>query len=327
MAKPGTDTLTQSITIHGPVGDYLWHENWITIPDRAMETDGRTHGIAVSRDGRIFIFHQARPAMLVYSPAGQLLDTWGDYEGAHGITLVEEDGREYLWLADEKRCVVHKTDLSGKVALSLDCPSHNVYSHGGRFVPTQVAVNEKRFGGNGDIWLADGYGSNLVHRFNAAGIHLSSLSGEESGLPFRCPHGISVISVHGRRELWVADRSNKVIQVFDEFGSFQRRLGADFLISPNGFVQTREWILVPELLGRLTVINNEGSLLGVMGENRAILNDSQWPDAPACGILKGKFNSPHFAAIDQKENIFVGEWFHGGRVIKLERLPKQADHR
>ncbi len=258
--------------------------------------------------------------MLVYSPERKLLDAWGEYEGAHGVTLVEEEGQEFLWLADEKRCVVHKTDLSGKLLVSLDIPPHQAYSHGGRFVPTQIAVNEKRFGGNGDIWVADGYGSNLVHRFNASGNYLTSISGKQSGLAFQCPHGISMLSVRGRRELWVADRSNKVIQIFDENGSFQRRLGADFLTSPNGFVQARGWILVPELLGRMTAISDRGEPLAFLGENKAILDDSQWPDAPACGIEEGKFNSPHFAAIDQSGNIFVGEWFRGGRVIKLEML-------
>jgi hypothetical protein len=313
--------MSENVLLTGAVGTYQWRENWITIPNRAEKAGGRTHGTAVSREGTIFIFHQANPAMLVCSPTGKLLETWGDYEGAHGLTLVQEQGREFLWLTDEKRRVVHKTDLHGRVLQSIECPPHPAYSNGGKFIPTQVAVNETRFGGNGEIWVTDGYGANLVHRFDASCRYIGSISGEESGLPFRCPHGIALFSIRGRRELWVADRSNRTIQIFDESGCFQRRFGADYLISPNGATLAKNWILIPELSGRLTAVDFEGGLLGFLGENQDIFDDPQWPDAPACGIVEGRFNSPHFASMDSGENIFVGEWILGGRVVKLEKVP------
>ena len=146
------------MNIATPLGTYRWIEDWIKIPDPAATgNNGRTHGVAVTRDGRIVIFHQADPAVLIYSPAGELLNSWGEFPGAHGLTLVEEDGVELLWLADETTKEVVKATLDGEIVQSIPAPAHPAYATS-KYIPTWAAVNEKRFGGNGDIWVADGYG-------------------------------------------------------------------------------------------------------------------------------------------------------------------------
>ena len=146
--------------------EYRWIENWMTIPESPLgKTNGRTHGVTVLKNGDVVIFHQADPAVLFYSPNGVLLKKWGNFPGAHGLTLVEEDGRELLWLVDEQTKSVVKTTLDGDVLMSLPQPPHREYASG-NYIPTWAAVAEERFGGNGDIWVADGYGSHLVHRFN-----------------------------------------------------------------------------------------------------------------------------------------------------------------
>ncbi len=70
--------------------------DWITLPPYSKEIGGRTHGVAVSNGGNIFIFHQTNPAMLVYSLDGELLESWGNYQGVHGLALVEEEGKEFF---------------------------------------------------------------------------------------------------------------------------------------------------------------------------------------------------------------------------------------
>ena len=54
---------------------YEWQENWAVIPEPTQGQDNRrTHGIAVSpATGNLIVFHQAEPAVLIYSPQGQLL--------------------------------------------------------------------------------------------------------------------------------------------------------------------------------------------------------------------------------------------------------------
>lgn len=301
-----------------PFASYRWHENWIKIPESALgKANGRTHGLAVAKDGRIFIFHQASPAMIVCDPSGKIIETWGDYPGAHAITLVEEDGQEYLWLVDHISGAVEKTTLGGKLVQKIGRPDHAAYAQG-KYSPTWVTVNEMRHGGSGDIWVADGYGSSLVHCYDRHGAYLLSIDGESGAGRFKCPHGIAFDQRNTQPTLLVADRGNTRIQIYDAKGVYQTVIGADFLNSPDCFAFDADRLVVPELFGRVTILDRANNLLGYLGENCCVNKVVGWPNEN--NIENGKFSSPHGATVDRYGNIFVVEWRTGGRVIKLERL-------
>jgi len=303
--------------IDTPLGQYRWIENWVTIPESPLgKTNGRTHGAAVTKSGNIIIFHQADPAILIYSPEGELLDSWGHYPGAHGLTLVEEDGVEYLWLADQETHVVCKTTLAGEVVQTIAVPEKYA---GETYIPTWVTVSEKRFGGNGDIWVADGYGSHRVHRFDAAGHHLQTLDGTEGAGRFLCPHGITLDTRRGEPEIYVADRGNRRFQVYGLDGRFRRVFGADFLTSPDGAYVSGRHLVVPELTARVTVLDENDQPAVLFGANDEIPVRTGWPDNREW-VEPGRFNSPHGAAMDGDGNIYAVEWITGGRVTKLEKV-------
>lgn len=298
--------------------NYRWIEDWIRIPDSPLAKErGRTHGVAVSGTGNILIFHQADPALLVYAPNGELLDGWGHYPGAHSLTLVEEDGKEYLWLTDEMARSVTKTTLTGEVVQVLEPPEHQCYADQA-YIPTWVAVNERRFGGNDEIWVADGYGASLVHRFDREGRWIQTLDGEEGAGRFRCPHGISIVRRRNQAELYITDRANQRVQVYDLEGRFLRVFGEGFLTSPCAITQLEDRLLIPELKARLTLLDAEDRLLDQIGRHDEICEENNWPNNRAL-VRPEKFNSPHDAAADVNGNLYVVEWIIGGRVTKLER--------
>lgn len=308
------------------VGRYKWIDDWIVVPDTAgARANGRTHGVVVSADGRILIFHQATPAVLVYSGKGTLLASWGDYPGAHGMALVEEDGVEYLWLTDQERCTVVKTTLNGEVVATLPPPPlvHPAYREK-RYVPTWVAVNETRIGGNGDVWVADGYGAHVVHGFDRHGNHLHTLDGTEGAGRYRFPHGVWFGLRQGSPQLYVADRSNARVQVYDPEGNFVRCFGEGFLTNPDMFSACGDLMLVPELRARLTLLDADDRPIARIGANDAVAREPGWPNDRRL-LEAGKFNSPHAAAADAHGNIYVVEWITGGRVVKLEKLPADPD--
>jgi hypothetical protein len=308
----------KEILLDSPAGRYRWHEHWVSVPEPGRpqtERNGRTHGIVIVRSGNIFIFHQSVPAMLVYDADGKLLNAWGEYPGAHGLTLVEEDGVEFLWLADEKRCVVEKTTLDGTVVQRLEPPA---YAAGEPYIPTWVAVNETRHGGKGDIWVADGYGSSRVHRYDATGKYIASIDGSTGAGRFDCPHGIWFNTRKRPMELYIADRGNRRVQVYDGNGSYLRSFGEDHFSSPDCFYWNGEYLLVPELFGRVSLLDAEDQLVCHLGVNPSVRDEPPWPNDTE--LIPGLFSSPHGGAIDASGNIFIVEWRLGGRVLKLEKV-------
>jgi len=298
------------MNIETSLGNYRWIEDWVTVP---ASDNGRTHGIAVTKDGHVVVFHQATPGILIYSAQGQLLDSWGAFPGAHGLTLVEENGTEYLWLTDEKTKQVVKATLTGEIVQLIEPPKHDAYEQK-PYIPTWATV-----GANGDIWVADGYGASLVHRYDSAGKQIQTLDGTEGAGRFQCPHGIAIDTRHGEAELYVADRGNKRFQVYSTDGKFRRAFGSDFLTSPDVSFSSGNLLIVPELIARLSVLDLNDLPVALFGANDSVDHTPDWPNNRA-NIVTGKFNSPHSATADVHGNIYVVEWITGGRVTKLEKV-------
>jgi DNA-binding beta-propeller fold protein YncE len=186
-----------------------------------------------------------------------------------------------------------------------------------------------RNGGNGDIWVADGYGANLVHRYSSSGKYLSMISGEEGDAgAFDCPHAIFIDIRKGVPELYVADRSNGRVQVYDADGKWLRVFGEDFLTSPSGFVAYGDMLVIAELNARITICGADDRPRTYLGDNGAVADVAGWPnnhndrgESVRTALLEpGKFNSPHGMAVDAQGNMYVAEWLIGGRSIKLAKV-------
>jgi len=298
------------MTINTPLGDYRWIENWITVP---KTENARTHGVAVTKAGRIIIFHQANPAVLIYSPEGKLLDSWGDFPGAHGLTLVEENDTEYLWLTDEKTLQVVKTTLQGDIVQSLPVPKHPEYT-GKKYIPTSAAPTP-----DGDIWVADGYGAHLVHRYDAGGRQIQTIDGTDGAGRFKCPHGLALDTRGSEPEIYIADRGNKRFQVYGTDGRYRRSFGEDFLTSPDVSFSAGKLLVVPELISRVSILDHNDQPVALFGANDDVNHLPGWPNNRE-NVTSGKFNSPHSATADSAGNIYVVEWITGGRITKLEKI-------
>ncbi len=299
---------------------YEWIENWALIPaTETGKTNGRTHGVVVSKTGDVLVFNQAQPGVLRFNPQGRLVSAWGDrFHGAHGMTLVEENGIEYLWLVDQDSTEVVKTTLDGKVMLSIVRAPHVIYQSGKKYVPTWAAVNEERFGGNGDVWVTDGYGAHFVHRYSKTGAYLGSINGTEGQAgAFNCPHGIMFSYRKGEPELYIADRGNNRLQVYDPQGNYKRMV-KDAYFSPCGFVFQGEYLYMPELCAVVTVLDGNDKIVAQLGHNHAVTKVQGWPNlAGSEHVAAGKFNSPHGMAVGPNGDLYIAEWIIGGRITKL----------
>ena len=111
-----------------------------------------------------------------------------------------------------------KLDLEGRKVKSLTPPDLDFYQRE-HYCPTFGAVNGECHGGNGDILVADGYGQSYVHRYDQAGKYLGSINREGgSAGRFNCPHAIFIDRRKTEPELYIADRANRRVQVYDLAG-------------------------------------------------------------------------------------------------------------
>lgn len=328
----------------GPL-HYEWIDDWARLPNADQQLKAWPHhGLVVTKAGEILMFDPAQPRLLVFDGDGKLLRASPAVEAqeAHGMTLVLDDTVEHLWIADagQRRTpanrysppgerghsVVLKLTLDGRTLQRLPAPPHPAYEQG-NYRPTMVAVSETRFGGNGDLWVADGYGESYVHRFASDGTYMGSLSGDEGVGRFKEPHAVYIDRRRDQPELYVADRANARIQVYDLEGRFRRVVGEGILSTPSCLASDGQRLFVIENRpARLTVLDQDDRLLGRLCEDSDSASRPGWPNAldadgkVVCATTRqGKLNSPHAVALDSEGNIYLSEWLIGGRFTKLRK--------
>ena len=211
---------------------------------------GQVSGVAVDSHNHVFVFHRgsrpwtdsqdikpiAQPAILCYDgDSGKQIAAWGQnrFLLPHGMRV---DAQDNIWVTDVALHQVFKFSHDGKLLMTLGT-ERTPGLDGTHFnKPTDVA-----FGPEGTIYVSDGYVNSRVARFASDGKFLGDW-GHKGANPgeFDLPHGITIDS-QGR--VYVADRSNARIQVFDRDGKFlyawkSFELGRPFALTvgPDGYL-------------------------------------------------------------------------------------------
>ena len=258
-------------------------------------------GVAVGSDDLIYVFARGDYHMLVFDKNGNYLHTWeqGIFKGPHAITPGPDNT---FYCTDHFDHTVRWMSSEGQVKMTLGTPDKPSAVHGGKPFnkPTDVAVDQN----TGDIFVSDGYMNSAVHRFSHEGVHILSWGGPgvDPG-EFSLPHNIAI---DNDGYLYVADRENHRIQVFDQNGSFQHEYTnvhrpCALRIDSNGLMYVGELgfqgvvsQLVPNIGPRVSIIDRAGNRLAKVGEN-------------GFGTKPGQMIAPHGIAIDKEGNIYLGE--------------------
>lgn len=306
---------------------YDWIPDWTSLP---QDPPGWMHsGIAVV-DDRVVVAHPAEPTLLYYDHGGALersvpleglLEPHGFHVGPAGMWIGDVGFKRTVHGAEfetERRAGrVVLLDDGGRVLQELHDPRHG-------WSPTAVVTVAE----TGDVWVADGYGLSLVHRFDTHGAHVQTLTGEEGAGRFDCPHGLVVDRRRGSPELYVSDRANARIQVYDADGRFLRTVGERVVVTPTDMVVVgNELALTDFTQARVTILDGDDRLVEHVGASPGAPKRDGWPNARDAGgdlvrppLEAGRFNSPHTLAADSGGNLYVTEWLLGGRLTKLARV-------
>ena len=275
-------------------------QDWAKLPEEIVLGD--VAAVGVDRQDQVYAFNRGDHPVAVFDGGGNLLRTWGEgvFSRPHGVHMGPDDT---IWLTDDGDHTVRKCTLDGKVLMTLGVPGEpKPYMSGEPFHRcTHTALSPK-----GEIYVSDGYGNSRVHKYSPDGKLLMSW-GEPGTDPgqFNIVHNICC---DADGWVYVADRENHRVQVFDGNGEFEtqwqnlhRPCG---LCMPYGHrpifyvgevgpaaAVSRD---IPNLGPRVSIVDHQGKLIGRFGETPA-------------GTELGKFLAPHGLAVDSRGDVYVGQ--------------------
>jgi hypothetical protein len=311
--------------------------DWGTLPPQIKW--GNTHGVVEDAAGNIYVHHtvhatsESADSMVVFDRTGKFIRSWGsEFKGvAHGLHIRREGPDEFLYLtvnaANPKmvpqprmHAVVLKATPRGEIVWKIQGPpDFEGYRPGPdgapkRYNPTNVAIAP-----NGEVYVADGYGSFFINHYNSKGEYLRSFGGRgsEPG-QLNEPHGIWTDTRGSVPMLVVADRRNNRLQRFTLDGKHAGFVPGFRL--PCHFDERGGTVVIPDLHGRVTLVDRKDEVIAHLGDSNPGTGGYPLRTQPREAFVPGQFICPHGACFDSAGNIFVVEWVEVGRVTKLRKV-------
>lgn len=234
----------------------------IVITDEKMPKNvfiGEPAGVAVSRKGHIYLYTRTGEAgdiatrrsaqLFEFDKDGNFIKEIGGPNNyvmgwAHSVRVDSDDN---VWIADAGTHMISKWSPDGRLLLALGrrpestnvfgaAPAPGAYPRlgllrdeiGSFAEPTDIAFDSK-----GNVYVSDGYQNSYVHKFDKYGEFVTRWGSRGSGPgQFLTPHAIAVSADD---KVYVADRGNNRIQVFDSEGKFLKEIRIDTR-HPDGYV-------------------------------------------------------------------------------------------
>ena len=274
-----------------PELDYVVAPTAVTLP--AGVTMGATASVAFDANGHLFVLTRGDKTFFEFNPDGSFIRSFGDklFTRSHGLRI-DRDGN--LWATDVGGHIVVKMTRDGQPLLTIGTKGEAGEWNEATGSHKLNQPNDVVIAGNGDVFVAQGHtpgaeGDARVLKFDKNGKFIKSWGGKGSGPgQFQVAHGIAI---DAKGLVWVADRENQRIQLFDQDGKFVREvkykglpcsldIGRQYMYMVNGFA------------GQVLRLDLNGKVLAAMGK-------------PGKG--PGEFGEAHMIAVSQKGEIYVAD--------------------
>jgi sugar lactone lactonase YvrE len=274
-----------------PELDYVVAPTAVTLP--AGVTMGATASVAFDANGHLFVLTRGDKTFFEFNPDGSFIRSFGDklFTRSHGLRI-DRDGN--LWATDVGGHIVVKMTRDGQPLLTIGTKGEAGEWNEATGSHKLNQPNDVVLAGNGDVFVAQGHtpgaeGDARVLKFDKNGKFIKSWGGKGSGPgQFQVAHGIAI---DAKGLVWVADRENQRIQLFDQDGRFVREIkykglpcsldiGRQYMYMVNGFA------------GQVLRLDLNGKVLAAMGK-------------PGKG--PGEFGEAHMIAVSQKDEIYVAD--------------------
>ena len=282
-------------------GKFLYSviENWEQLPTGYDWPE--TAGVSTDAENNVYVFNRGDHPMMIFNSNGEFLDSWGEgiFVRPHGIS---KGPGNTLYCTDDGDHTVRQCTLDGKILMTIGIPGKAATAFSGN--PFNRCTHTATDPSNGDIFVTDGYGNSRIHKYSADGKLIQSWGEPGTGEgEFNIIHNIATDE---DGYLYVCDRENHRIQVFNRNGDFET-LWANVHRPCAIFIDQNELVYVAELgfgtlisksvpnIGpRVTVLNKQGQVLQRIGDL-------------GYGLKPGQFIAPHGLCLDSDSNIYIAE--------------------
>jgi len=288
---------------------------------------GEATGVAVNSKGHVFVFSRgnttgpayaaAAAQLLEFAPDGKFLREIGHnlyaWSFAHTVKVDKDDN---IWVTDKGSDMVIKFNPEGRVAMVFGRKQEasdegtEPLKHVKPPLPPVDGmfrqVTDVAWDSAGNTFISDGYVNSRIAKVDKDGNWLKSW-GEPGDQPgqFSAPHSIAV---DAQNNIYVADRGNRRIQVFDSNGQFLRKFAIDVPVpadarpaignkptsttgtmapgapwaicitpAPNQVLYTSD-----AFPGRIYKLSLDGKVLGILGKSGKQLGQFGWIHEIAC---------------------------------------------
>jgi peptidylamidoglycolate lyase len=283
-------------------------KNWLDLPiDLKL---GNPTGIGIDKNQNIVVFHradreweffgsmpdktiQSKTILIINKDSGKLINSWGNnlFIMPHGLKV---DGENNIWVTDIGLHQVFKFSYDGKLLLTLGEArvAGNDSLHFDK--PTDIAIAK-----DGSFYVSDGYGNSRVMKFSAAGKYLFEWGKKGSKEnEFNIPHGISLDDYDN---VYVADRENNRIQIFDSAGKFIKQFSDNSFgaICAVAFERSKLFAVDDFTFLKVKHRGSDAFIFDTTGRVQTRFGRS--------GSYDGNTSWYHDLTIDKDENIYVGD--------------------
>lgn len=288
------------------------------LDDNGNSVLGATHG-GVVVDKADNVYTSANIGVFVFSPDGKMIRKFlgEEYAMMHDIEIRDEPEGEFIYAArNNHREGIKFHAETGDIVMHLGFPEE-AGPEPKKFNPTAITVAP-----NGDIFLSDGYASDRIFKFDKDGKYLMHFGEKGDGLKqFHTAHGMTLDTRYDPPRLLICDRNHQPkgrLLHYDLDGNFIGEVVTG-LGMPTSVAIHGDFVSVPDLHGRVVILNKDNTIIAVLGNN---------PD-PALGRSfgvkqedwkEGIFSGTHGSYWDKDGNLYVQDWNVSGRITKLMRV-------
>jgi len=302
--------------IHAQKEPYSVVHGWPILPEGFVL--GQVSGVAVDSHNHVFAFHRAEgswaddkthpiasPTILCFDGAtGKLLASWGEkrFLEPHGLRVDRDDN---VWVTDRGLQQIFKFSHDGKLLLTIGTERKAGVDATHFDKPTDIA-----FAADGSVYISDGYGNNRVAKFAPDGKFLLDWGHKGTGPgEFDLPHSVAV---DAQGLVYVADRGNSRIQIFDANGKFLNQWKSPELGRPWTLAIGPDKLLYMVDGGDLKPAPpDRGQILKLDLQGKILAKWSRF------GNYDGQIYWGHAISVGKDGAVYVGDVYHGMRVQKF----------